>query len=196
MSRDPLSPNPTAGAYFTAVAELHTQCGSTLHLEPGADEATLASAESALGFALEASLRGIWRHANGEGSGWATVFARPGYFTGYSLLSVAEALAEREGMRQRSPRYAGYEDPRPRDPRVAPGWFQEGWLPFASFGGATLLLLVDASPGPGGRSGQVISFTHDPDAMGYVAASMEEFLAGSLQMLQDNLEEFIEPEDA
>ncbi len=195
MTSAPTLPAPAASAYFSALADLHTQCGSKLRLEPGADEATLGQAEERLGVALDAGLRSLWQHANGERSGWATVFARPGYFTGYSLLSVNEALAGREGMRQRNPQYVGYEEREPRDPRIAPGWFKQGWLPFAAFGGATLLLLVDASPGPGGRRGQIISFTHDPDAMGYVAASMEEFLAGSLQMLQGNLEEFIEPED-
>jgi cell wall assembly regulator SMI1 len=105
---------------------------------------------------------------------------------------VRDAIKERAGFERRAPRYAGYQESRPRDARISPGWYQPGWLPFATFGGATLVLLVDASPGPGGRVGQVIAFTHDPDEMTYVAPSFSEFLQASLQWLEARPQDLLE----
>ena len=109
----------------------------------------------------------------------------------YDLLSVAETLEQRRSMQEQSPGYADYEDPEPRDPRIRPGWFQEGWLPFAGWEGGTLLLIQDYSPAEGGQVGQIIAFTHDPDEMTYIAASLPELLVGSLAMLASDPEEFL-----
>ena len=104
---------------------------------------------------------------------------------------MSEARKERAGFAKRAPRYADYEEESPRDRRILPGWYQPGWLPFASFGGASLVLLVDASPAPPGRSGQLIAFTHDPDEITYVAGSFSAYLAASLAWFEKKPEELL-----
>jgi len=123
-----------------------------------------------------------------------TRWARPRYLSVYGFLSVSEAIKARAGFAARAPRYVGYEQDRPRDPRIAPGWYQPGWLPFAAFGGASLVLLVDAAPSARGRAGQIIAFTHDPAAITYVAPSFPGFLAASLRWTEERPEHILDLE--
>ena len=176
-------------AYCEALSRLYAGEGLALTLRPGVAEFALDLAEAQLGFALAPDLRGAWLHADGGDEG-QPVFVRPGYLGGYEFLSLQQALRARDGMKRRSPRYEAYEEPKPRDPRIKPGWFQEGWLPFASFGGGTRLLIQDHSPSGLGRRGQVIAFTHDPDAIDYVAPDLAELLSASLESIGGDTGEF------
>ena len=176
-------------AYCEGLSRLYSAEGFELKLGPGASEAALDRAEAHLGFSLTEELRGAWLHADGAREK-CPVFVRPGYLSAFCFLSIGEAVEAREGMRRRSSRYEGYQEPRPRDPRVMQGWFQEGWLPFAGFGSATMLLVEDHAPSPLGRRGQIVAFTHDPDAIEYVAPSFAELLAASIKSIADDPDEF------
>ncbi len=181
--------------YIAKLSALYSEQGGRLHLKRGAGAATLDAAERRLGFPLAAELRGVWQFANG-GRDWETVFSRPGFLTGYSLFSVAQALQERAGMAARCPRYASYDEPRPRDPRIRPGWFHDGWLPFAGFGGASLLLIQDYTPAAPGQPGQIIAFSHDPDRIDHVAPSLAALLRPSLQNIRRYPDDLLEVEAA
>lgn len=157
----------------------------------GATEAQIAASERKLGFDLDPGLRAAWSAMDGSDDDiW--VFAKPDYLESYKFLSLKGALAEREKMRKRASKYANYEDPEPRDKRIRPGWFHDGWLPFANFGGATLLLILDMTPAPRGKAGQIIAFTHDPDSIEYVAADFGDYLKRSLSTIQGDAEEFLQ----
>ena len=175
--------------YIGRIRSLYDGEGFVLALHPGAGARMLAAVEGRIGCRLDQGLREAWAAADGGDDG-LPVFCRPGYLTAYDFLSVDDALSERDAMQRRSPRYSGYEDPEPRDPRIRPGWFQDGWLPFAGFGGGTLLLIQDYSPSDAGRPGQVISFTHDPDRIEYVAPDFASFLSASLASAIAETEDF------
>jgi cell wall assembly regulator SMI1 len=176
--------------YIEELSKLYAVAGAALRLSPGSSNAALDLTESELGFALDESIRGAWLEADG-GHEWCPIFARPDYLTGYDFLSIEQALRARTNMRSRSPNYEGYEAPEPRDTRIKPGWFQDGWLPFGSFSGSTLLLIQDYSPSDIGQRGQIIAFNHDPDTIEYVTSSFASLLAASIKSIADDPTEFI-----
>lgn len=178
--------------YLSAISRIYKSFGITLPLHSGADDAAIHKVQAKFGDDPHlASLLDLWRTANGSDS-YTPVFVNPGILTGYDLLSIDDALSEHDGMRARAPQYEGYEDPEPRDPRIAPGWWQPGWLPFGDFGGSTMLLLLDLSPGDTGRRGQVIAYTHDPDEMTWVAESLADFFKASVEGFEEEGEELLE----
>ncbi|WP_158685876.1 SMI1/KNR4 family protein [Achromobacter spanius] len=170
-----------------AVFDAH---GHTLNLKPGAAESKLEAVQAELGFAIPADVRQAWLRANGAERD-VPVFMRPGYLTAYDFLTLEAAMTKRARMADRAPRYAAYDEPSPRDERIRDGWFHHGWLPFASFGGATLLLLVDHSPSEAGTPGQIIAFTHDPDQITWVAPSFAALLTGSIAEIEADPQEFL-----
>ena len=178
------------GAYRAKLDQLYAELEVTPPVQPPAAAKAIAALEKKYGFGLPAELRAAWSSTNGTRAGRA-FFARRGYLTGYEFLSTTGAQKAREALAKRARNYAGYVEPEPRDPRIAPGWFQPGWLPFASFGGSTLLLILDLAPARKGRSGQVIAFTHDPDQIEYVASSFERCLAESLAAIKADPEELL-----
>jgi len=160
-----------------------------LVLHPPASPNELAKADRQAGGSLDAGLREAWTLANGA-EAWSPVFARPEFYTPFDFLSIAQALQHRTSREAIASNYAGYKPQEPRDPRIRAGWFHSGWMPFATFGGGTLLLFSDLSPSDQGHIGQVIGFVHDPDEIVFVAPSFADFLSASLEMLTDNAEEF------
>lgn len=177
--------------YLKKLEKIYAKHDVEWSAKAGATEAQLAAAERELGFALDPGLRAAWSAMNGSDDDvW--VFARPEYLSSYEFLSLDAALAEHASIRQWVSKYADYEDPEPRDARIRPGWFHEGWLPFANFSGATLMLIQDYSPAAGGRVGQIISFSHDPDRITYVAADFADYLKRSMSTIQGDPEEFLE----
>ena len=116
---------------------------------------------------------------------------QPALLEPYTLLSLAGALDTHESFRGIACNYDGYEDPKPRDTRIRHGWFLEGWLPFADFGGGTLMLMANHAPSETGDIGQVIAFTYDPDEITYVARDFVAFLGLSLQTITEQPEEFL-----
>lgn len=169
-------------AYLDQTAALFGAAGQQLTLAPPASAASLAALRQAFPFPLLESLLALWQQGDGS-EDWQPLFARSGYLSGYRLLSIAEAQTARAALRRRAPQYAGYTDPEPRDPRIRPGWFHEGWLPFAEY--CDCLLLVDCCPPASGSDGQIIAYDHDPDRITFAAANFAAFLAASQQMLQE-----------
>lgn len=178
----------TFPAFITQLQALYAANGQSLQLNPGVPPEQLVAAEAELGFPICPALKAAWLAADG-GDAWQTVFARSGYLTGYGFLPLQAAMKQWRGMRDRAPRYADYMQPHARDPRLRDGWFQPGWLPFAGFAAPTLLLLLDHTPAAAGTPGQVIAFTHDPDAMDYVCTDFPTLLGESLLQIA------AEPED-
>jgi cell wall assembly regulator SMI1 len=177
-------------AYLAGLRRLYASRDVDLKLARPATAAALGRMKSTYGYALPAELRNAYRTSDGIPAE-KPVFARPGYLTSYTFLSTASALRHREIMRKRAPTYRDYVEKEPRDPRIAPGWYSDGWLPFADFGGGSLLLIVDFSPAARGTPGQIIAFTHDPDEMSYVARSFEPFLSASLKAARGDPDEFL-----
>ena len=176
-------------SYLSQLGEIYEEQGQSLLVSKGATSKEVISLEQVLGFPLDDHLKSAWQYANGSRSN-QTIFARKDFFTGYEFLSIKDALAQREGMKRRSPQYAEYSQPEPRDARIEEGWFQPGWLPFASFGGATLLLIVDYSPRKG-KPGQIIAFTHDPDTIDFVCNDFTHLLKESIKQISSEPEEYI-----
>ena len=85
--------------------------------------------------------------------------------------------------------YRDYVEPRERDPRIRPGWYHTGWVPFAS-SVASLWLIEDHSPAAGGTAGQIIGYIHDPDEMVWLANSLAELLPISAAQLESDPEEY------
>jgi len=177
--------------YVQELRKVYASHDMTLRLAAGNTAEALAEAEAKLGFLLEPGLRDAWRMANGS-QYEMRVFLRPGFLSGYDFLSLDLLARERASMDRRSPRYADYVEPDPRDKCVRPGWFHNGWVPFAGFGGGSLLLMQDYSPSEVGRAGQIIAFTHDPDEISYVAPDFPTFLQQSLESIREWPEEFLE----
>jgi len=176
--------------YLTRLEGLYRRRQITLSRREAASVAELQALERKIGQALPRDLRAAWRATDGIGN-QQTVFARPGRLTGYEFLSVAGALEAREGLRERAPTYAGYREPQTRDQRIRAGWFHQGWLPFAEFGGGTLLLIVDLVPSGTGKSGQIIAFTHDPDEIEHIAPSFANLLENSMKAIEADSEELL-----
>jgi cell wall assembly regulator SMI1 len=175
--------------YLDDVMRIYEDMEMTLQISSPASPGDLAALSEKCGFTLPAELQAAWQKTDGLGED-TTFFARPEYLTGYDFLSIDGALKARTAMEKRAARYADYVEPEPRDQRISSGWFKSGWLPFGSFGGGSLLLIVDFSPSAKGKPGQIICFTHDPDQIEYVAASFEDFLGASLKTLAEDPEEF------
>ena len=177
--------------YVEELRKIYKAYGVSWGVAPGCVESSLKEAETLVGFPLERGLRDAWLTADGS-EHQVRMFSRPGFLTGYDFLSLASALKERDSMRSIAPQYEGYVEERPRDQRIRPGWFHDGWLPFAGFGGGILLLIQDYSPTEEGNIGQIIAFTHDPDEISYVAPDFQTFLHHSLSSIKEDPEEFLE----
>lgn len=178
-------------AYLKGIQRLYADRGTDLALGRPAAAAAVDRVEDEYGFRLPAELRTAYLTTDGV-PGAKPFFARPGFLTSYGFLSTTSALERRDALRECAPTYGDDAGGDHRDARVAPGWFSDGWLPFADFGGGTLLLIVDCSPTTRGTPGQILAFTHDPDEISYVAPSFEQFLGSSLKAARTDPDEFLQ----
>jgi len=176
--------------FLTAIRKVYDQEGAELVAHRGASDEAIDAYKRAVAQSPSSTLLALWKAADGIDS---TLLCRPGFFTGYELLSLQGSLRCRAAMEQRAPRYGDYQGPEsrlPRDQRIRADWYHVGWLPFASFGGSTLLLIEDHSPSKEGRLGQIIGFVHDPDEMVYVAESLPELLELSVAHIRSEPDEY------
>lgn len=178
-------------AYLQKLGALYASRDLALKLGKPAATKTLERLEKTYGFSLPAEVRSAFLVTDGV-PGARPFFARPGFLTPYGFLSVAGSLKAREDMRKRAPQYRDYVQPTPRDARINPAWFCEGWLPFADFGGGSSLLILDCAPERKGNVGQIIAYSHDPDELAYVAKWFELFLSASLKAAQSDPDEFLQ----
>ncbi|MFZ6871741.1 SMI1/KNR4 family protein [Undibacterium sp. Di27W] len=176
--------------YLKKILAMYADAEVEADLQSATSLAEIEALEKDYGFPLPEELKQAWLTANGGGY-YRALFARPGYLTGYDFLSLSESMEERLSMKNRAIQYLDYEQEKARDARIRPDWYEDGWLPFASFGGGTLSLILDMSPTAQGQAGQIICFTHDPDCIEYVAASFDDLLVASLQMFEEAADELI-----
>jgi cell wall assembly regulator SMI1 len=177
-------------SYLSRIKKIYAEMELDLIVNPGAKEAIISSFEESFGHKLDPDLRKVWLTIDGSEDFTSPLFCRPGYYTGLSLLPISKASTILNSLVKAAPNYNGYKESKPRDPRIDENWFPAGWLPFASFGGSTILLMQDYSPSSLGKIGQVISYTHDPDGINFIAESFSEFLDASLADLEGSPEEY------
>lgn len=178
--------------YLSQLRKVYTSVGRRLKLRSPATDAKLSKFEGLIGRKLPPNLRNIWITANGTGDDFV-IFAIPDLTDRYRLLSLKEATEEWEAFAVRAPQYGDYEQGSPRGRRIRSGWFEPGWVPFAGFGGGSLVLMMDLEPTKLGLVGQIINYTHDPDEITYVAPSFEQFLADSLKAISEDPDFFLSP---
>ncbi len=177
-----------AKTYIERLAQTYSKVEEKLETRAGAKATAIRALEKKCDVRFPKELVAMWRARNGSKQ---VLFAQPGQLTGFTFLSITEAWRSREMFRSTAPQYEGYRESPPRSPRIKPGWFQEGWLPFADFGGMTMVLMLDCSPASRGSKGQVIAYVHDPDRIEWVAPSFETFLSRSLKMIQSDPQEVL-----
>lgn len=180
----------TFATYLKGLRRLYASREVELALSRPATATAIDRLQKKYGYELPSELRNALLTTNGT-PGDKPCFARPGFLTSYGFLTIPSALEHRSAMAKRAPQYENYTEPEPRNPRIAPGWYSDGWLPFAEFGGGSQLLMLDCSPAPRGTAGQIIAYTHDLDEISYVASSFERFLAASLKAAQADPDEFL-----
>jgi len=167
--------------YVRQLRALHEERDAVFHPNGPATESDLSAAELAIGFQIGDGLKDLWRTCNGAAY-WATFFGvvsdEP---TPCRFLSVAEAV---DNWRERRKLTDEYEQEIPRDERIASGWNNLRWLPFAEFNGFSTSVMYDRAPGFGGADGQIIVYQHDPDAINWVAESFLALLGDSLEIIR------------
>lgn len=179
-----------AAIYVKRLHALYAKVEAELLLEPPVALSTIEQYADQNNINVDPYIQSFWLKANG-GPSYSPFFACNNCLTGYDFLSVENAFSYREAMAARAHQYEQYEEDKLRDKRIQPRWFHHGWLPFASFGGSTLLLISDFSPSAHGRFGQIIGYVHDPDEIIYVADSFQAFLTASIYSLEENHEELL-----
>lgn len=180
----------TARDYLAAIAEMYRDAGAEIEFAPplGADDLDALLGDA--GAKVPDWLRELWLVADGAES-FTPVFARTGFLTGFDFLSVAQSLDLRRRLGAIAANFADWAEPEPRDERIRPGWFPSGWVPFAAFGGSSLVLFADGDPASTGQHGQVIAYVHDPDAISLVAPDGARFLTASLAAFHAGSDEFL-----
>lgn len=178
-------------AYIARIRALYALQNVPLGVREGATQASINKYRRVTKQPISDALEELWRTTDGTST---TVLARPGFLTGYELMTLEASLAHRESTERRQGNYSDYVEPTPRDSRIRPGWYHSGWLPFATFFGS-LVLMEDHAPQPGGLSGQIIAYTHDPDEITWVAKSLDELLPLSAAELEAAPSEYEIDED-
>lgn len=170
-------------AYLTRLRKVYEAEGVELRLKRGATPAQIVKYERSLGFKLSSALKELWQTANGSR---APVFARADVLCGYDLMTIEGSRKARAWSRARSTTYSDYEQEEPRDRRIQPAWHDDGWVPFADFGGGSMTLMEDHAPTRAGKAGQIIGYVHDPDEIVYVADSLSKLLPESIEAIEDD----------
>lgn len=148
-------------------------------LKKGAAEAKLTKLEATLGVTLPADLRFTLLRHDGQTDGSDCLF--PEDFAGdmsggFLLMSVAEIESEWKMWKELNDggEFAG--NTTAPDKGVRKGWWNPGWVPFATDGGGDSLC-VDLTPAKGGTAGQIIHMRHDSGDRPRLAKSLAELLA-------------------
>ena len=148
-------------------------------LKKGTTGAKLKAMEKKLGVLLPADLRVTLLRHDGQKDGADGLFPED-YIEDMSgeflLMSVAEIESEWWMWKELADggEFAG--DTTAPDKGVRSGWWNPGWVPFASDGGGDSLC-ADTTPAKGGTAGQVIHMRHDSGDRPRLARSLAELLA-------------------
>ncbi len=159
-------------------------------LIPPASEQELAAIQQELG-PVEPDLAALWRMTRGSSADCPQpFFQRPGFIDSLDFLTPPQALDQARSMQARAQRMWDMAGPASTDKRLTGHWWEQDWLPFASFYG-DIVLLIDNHPGPEGQAGQVIAYVHDPDKMSWIAPSFAEYLRAAAASIDEDREEFL-----
>jgi len=163
---------------------LHARFGTTTRLAHGASAQAIEIAEMNVGTRFDPAL-GAFYLAH-DGSNDTTAFAvHTDDWMPCDWLSLAHGSAlcpyENEPWTDTF-RIRGKEiGP---DPRVQPSLRHCGWFPIGCTNRGSTIIYWDSVPTVNGRRGQIIAYQSDPDAVYWVAESLEEFLAVSNRALE------------
>lgn len=172
--------------FLNRIRALYARVDVPLRFNSGATHARIEKYRRGSKQAFSDTLEELWRTADGTE---LPILARPGFSSSYSLLSLEDSLARRASMERYEENYRDYVEPTLRDPRIRPGWYHRGWVPFAS-SVASLWLMEDHTPQPGGCVGQIIGYVHDPDEIVWIANSLSELLPLAAAMLESDPEDY------
>lgn len=166
-------------------------------LDLPASDAEVAAFEAAVGFAIPADLKALYRRANGQKASFKISDPKPGtivtpFFGSYDFVSLEQALnAYRVWLdiyQSAGDNFASdfnQSSAREGDPVFCEYW-RPGWTPFSLDGGGNSYA-VDLSPPPGGTYGQVIVIGSDEDERRVLAKSVTELLANAAAQIDVSL---------
>jgi cell wall assembly regulator SMI1 len=152
---------------------------------PPAKAEDFAVLETKTGVSVGGGLKKLWSIANGaEDRQYGTpVFGVDTFgLAPCVFLSIEQAIGTWCELQE----WDEFEDYEPRDSRIQPGRINPKWLPFAQFNMNATILFFDAAPSLSGAYGQIISFTHDPAGIHFLATTFEEFFKNSNALLRDS----------
>lgn len=156
----------------------------------GASEESLQEIETLFDIKLPEDFKEFYRYKNGSGYHFHILY--PEYSEGciepFYLYSLDEIIETKEYFCNDDELLGEYYDEQEiseLDARIKPYLFNKKWFPFAQLAGGSLYLMLDYDPAPGGKTGQIIAYVHDPDFIYYIASSFTELLSESNTNLQD-----------
>ena len=161
---------------------------------PPASEVQVAEAERQLGLTLPPALRVLYRLADGQPEGAATLLDAFSWMRLDEVLERAAFLNEffPDGLNEEDPDHA----PIQADAGIRPTWWWPKWLPIMANGGGDYLC-VDLDPEPDGHRGQLIAYFHDETYRSLVARGFEELIesvanglaSGTFDLVDDMISE-------
>jgi cell wall assembly regulator SMI1 len=165
-------------------------------LRKGTAEAKVAKAEQKIGAELPADLRAtLLRHDGQKDDADGLIpedFVEE--WSGEFLLMPAAEIASDWAMWQKLTASGEFADAETTPGKgVQPGWWNAGWVPFATDGGGDYLC-VDSAPAKGGVVGQVILMKHDGGGRPVLARSLAAFLLTVCTHYEEHAEEDEEDE--
>jgi cell wall assembly regulator SMI1 len=180
----------TVRAEFERLSRVYERLGYPIKKAPPASDAQLASLYEITGIDVDDTLKELWRISNGsrryawfaKGDDWE--------FTHHIFLPIKEVLESWTWFAPYDEKvYAEWHDDESwgkRDPRIQRHFLRHRqWLPFSEFNGGSEQLQFDADPTALGRRGQIILYSHDPDAIFWKAGSFLEFFQASNNLLEE-----------
>lgn len=137
---------------------------------PAATEAQIAEAERQLGLALPPALHALYRLADGQPEGAATLLDAFSWMPLSEVVERAAFLNEffPDGLNEEDPDHA----PIQANTGIRPTWWWPQWLPIMANGGGDYLC-VDLDPEPEGHRGQLIAYFHYETYRSLVARGFE-----------------------
>ena len=143
-------------------------------LTPGTSEDDLHDLETLIGRKLPADYRALYRRHDDWGRALRL-----------SHCSLMEVRQEWLVWQELEPEFGAETEGHVSHPpgAITPRYINLGWIPFLKDWGGNSVG-VDLAPGPGGVSGQVITFGRDENAKYVLASSLEDFLQEYLRRLE------------
>ena len=138
-------------------------------LRPGAPADAIAAAERELGVSLPDGMKRLYARHDGSAQN------APPLMGEWTFMSLQYVVQEWQMLKEvaDSGAFEGLEAD--ADPRIAPGWWNPGWIPIAHNSSGDYQC-VDTAPGSGGTAGQVIGYWHADTRREWLAADVDAWL--------------------